>query len=407
MRKLKTEGIFLILYVLYIINQILSESQFINIDVMDQLLTLSRYAILGLLIMFIISKNKMHGKRKIVLILVLAFFLIINLIFKNGGLSYLPIVLFVLATQDLSVQKIWTITIWTLSLMTIFVMLCAKLGIVKDMINLRYIGDNTGAFFSGSYVRHNMGFLVHNQIALTFLIIYLLIIAYKRDKIRWYENLLFMVLNFIVFNYFGSRIVFIITVLTCVAFYAIKFLKKSTLRNLANIWMLSYPLLAIASFGVALTYNSSNQISLMLNLFFNNRLRFAKEAIDFYGINILGAGKFAGTYNSTVLAENNVDNGYIALFLQNGIVIACIVIGFWMYLTYVAAKKGNAYLTLALVVLAVENLLNSYLGSYKVLPFFCILLNQQDPFVEGEIMYHVHRKKLKHKRVKLTFGKTH
>ena len=145
----------------------------------------------------------------------------------------------------------------------------------------------------------------------------------------------------------------------------------------------------------------------MLNLFFNNRLRFAKEAIDFYGINILGAGKFAGTYNSTVLAENNVDNGYIALFLQNGIVIACIVIGFWMYLTYVAAKKGNAYLTLALVVLAVENLLNSYLGSYKVLPFFCILLNQQDPFVEGEIMYHVHRKKLKHKRVKLTFGKTH
>lgn len=116
----------------------------------------------------------------------------------------------------------------------------------------------------------------------------------------------------------------------------------------------------------------------------NNRLHLGKEALDYYGFGLLGFGQNAGSYYSTELLNNTVDNGYIAAYLHMGLVVAVLLLGMWTYLAYVCEKKGNPFLTLAFVMLAVENIINSHLDSYKMLPFFCLLMNENDAFLNNE-----------------------
>ncbi len=407
MRKIKSSNIFMFLYEAYLINQVFSESQFNKITLIHTLLFATRYIILLGLVILIMIKNNTSSKNKLVLLVILTAFTILNMLIADGGLAMLPIILLVWNSKGYSIEKIFSTTIITLLLSHLFVMLCVLLGVIKDNIDYRYIGSYAGSFFSGQYRRHDMGFLVHNQIALMFLIIYLMIIAYKQDKIKWYESFVIMVLNYIIFHFFGSRTVFLLTTVVCIMYYVIRFIgskkKKSSLKDGKGLLWIIYPFCTLISFVATLTYNPSSRISQILDLFFNNRLYLSKEAINFFGIGIIGAGKYAGTYNSVELVENTVDNGYISLFLQQGLIVAFVVIGIWCYLTYIAQKSGNKFLTLVFVVFAVENIVNTHLISYKMLPFFCILLNTKDKFIAGNLIWVNHKKKLF--KMKIKFGR--
>ncbi len=402
MSKLKLEKIYYILFISYIINQILSESQFINISDIAVFLFITRYVVLFLLIILIFYNYKTENKIKFFLLNILSLFMVLNLIIADGGLSFLPIVLFVVGAKGYSLEKLFKYTIYTLISTHILVMLSVCLGIVQDTIDVRYIGDYAGSFFGGVYYRHNMGFLVHNQIALTFLIVYLLIIALKRENIKFHENLILMALNYCIFVFFGSRIVFILTILTCVFYYLVKLSIYVKFKKVSKFWCLSYPILMIFSFVAAISYSSDNVIWRTLDLLFNNRLRLAHEAIDYFGVGIIGSGQYAGTYNSLELTNNTVDNGYIAVSLQNGIIVAIIMIGIWMYIMYVFSKKNNKYLTLVLIIMAIENIINAHIGSYKLLPFFCILANQDDYFLDKNFKFHSIYKKFK--CIRFSFG---
>ena len=382
--RIRREQLFLSLLVLYIVNQVLSESQYINIKSVNTLLWLSRYTILAVLSAFILIRNKSGSKSRIIILFLLVSMLLVNLILKNGGLSFIPIVLFMWGSKNYSIEKMMRYSCLAVAGAYIFVIISAVVGIIEDNIDYRYIGAYAGSFFSGSYARHSVGFLVHNQVALTFLIVYLMIIAIWRENIKWYVHVVVMIVNYYIFCFFGSRVVFLLCLFTCFLYYLIKMKNKSQISVIERYSFCVYPILCCISFIAAISYEKGKRSSQILDLFFNNRLRLAKEAIDFFGIHILGSGQFAGTYNSTSLSDNTVDNGYIALFIQTGIIIAIIVIGMWMYITFLAARKNNRFLVLVLIILAVENVVNSQIGSYKLISFFCIFFNQNDPFVSGE-----------------------
>ena len=54
-------------------------------------------------------------------------------------------------------------------------------------------------------------------------------------------------------------------------------------------------------------------------------------------------------------------------------------------LLFLAVKNNNRYLTLTLVMIAVENLINPHLGSYLFIPFLCILVNKKDLLVTNKL----------------------
>ena len=401
MGKLKSDNCFYGILILYTINQVFSESQCIYIEAFNVVLKLMRYAVLGMLVLFIIWRNKSVKRNKLFSLLLLLGIVLINLVAVDGGLSFIPVILIIFASCGYSVEKGLVLSIKTLIVSHIIVILLVKIGLITDTVDFRYIGSYAGSFFSGAYYRHNMGFLVHNQIPLTFFIVYMMFISYRKENIKWYENLVAMSLNFFFFSLFGSRIVFILTALACVGYYVIRFYSETHNRYRKKPFLfLVYPVCCAISFLAVILYDGNSTLSLKLDLFFNNRLRLAHEAIEYFGIGIIGAGKYAGSYQSTALLDNTVDNGYVSLFLQNGIIVGIIIVGLWTYLTYMSEKKNNTYLTFALVFLALENIVNSHLGSYKLLPYFCLFINNEDIFWYGKSTYE-HTKKKITKKIRL------
>ena len=386
-RKIKYENVFHALLVLFVVILVLSESQFTELGTIGVALKLFKFAVMAIIAAFSIIRNKSIKRDLFITTGVLIAVLVFNLVFNDGGLSIIPLVMLVWSSKHYSIEKDFRYTFTAILLTYIFVMVCSVAGILKDEIQFVVRGSEAGRFFAGEYNRHNFGFLVHNQVAIAFFVLYMLYIAIKKDKIRWYESVIIMVLNFLILRFFGSRIVFVLTVLACIGYYLERALQKHYKRNkVSKIPIIAFPLCCILSFLVATYYTHSSRFFIMLDKLLSNRVRLSNEALSFYGIHLLGAGQYAGTYNSTVLVNNTVDNGYISFFIQNGLIVGVIVVGIWTYLSYSAIKSKNRYLSLTLVMIAIENIVNPHLGSHLLIPYFCILANIKDPFVGDQII---------------------
>ena len=94
-------------------------------------------------------------------------------------------------------------------------------------------------------------------------------------------------------------------------------------------------------------------------------------------LSILGYGLKAGQATGTN-GENLVDNGYVLILLQRGIILTIMVIVMWSYLTYIAEKNRDKYMVLSLILIAVASLIDNHLISYKMIPFYCTFISGQD-----------------------------
>lgn len=386
--KLKKENIFVILYVLFISNQILSESQFSTMVPYSTLLVMVRYLTLALMAVFVMCQGIGTTKRKAFIGLMLIGATALNVIIFDGGIAVVYMILVCFATRKISLEKLIKVSLITICVTYLFVMLCSQVGIVSDSVTNRYLSSITGSYFAGEYVRHSMGFLVSNQIPITFLFIYLLLIVWKKDQIPVWLNVAFIGINFWIFYNFGSRIVFVMTFIVVVCYYLMAVRQKIKIKIKSGghgILSYSYVVACVLSFFVCLIYDSTSRIFYYIDLFFNHRISMANEALEYYGVTLFGLGKDAGTYSGSLnsVIQNTVDNGYISLFLSRGLIVGILVIVMWTAMCWLAMKKKNQYLLFVLIVIALENLINGDFISYRAVVFYSILLNKHDPLLEG------------------------
>ena len=80
----------------------------------------------------------------------------------------------------------------------IAIIVCVFLNIIQDSVTTRTVGSS--GLLSGIYLRHNMGFLIHNQIPLTFMLLYLSMIAWKKEKLKLSTNLVVVIANYFLFK---------------------------------------------------------------------------------------------------------------------------------------------------------------------------------------------------------------
>ena len=261
----------------------------------------------------------------------------------------------------------------------IIIMLLSFVGILEDHITTRWVGSYMGSFFGGEYIRHQMGFLASNQIPLTLMIVYIMFIAYKKEKITIKEQLLFLILNMCCFISFGARVSFLLIIgaffVYCILRISDKFFPNWTIKT-NFIWIL-YPFCMMISVILGYFYNSGSNLWLLLNDIFYNRIRWAHAGLKHYGLSILGYGLKAGQATGTN-GENLVDNGYVLILLQRGIILTIMVIVMWSYLTYIAEKNRDKYMVLSLILIAVASLIDNHLISYKMIPFYCTFISGQD-----------------------------
>ena len=218
---------------------------------------------------------------------------------------------------------------------------------------------------------HQMVFLSSNQIPLTLMIVYTLVIVTKQNRVKTIEHIFFLIANYWCFINFGARVSFILIIFTFIWYESIRLSShKRCFRHKPYMW-LSYPGCATISLVSAYLYNYNSRIWVVLNEIFYNRIRWSHAALIRYGIPLIGYGINAGKATGAD-GENLVDNAYVLTMIQKGVIIALIVVFLLSYLTYRAEKANNRYLVLALVVIAVACLIDDHLISYKIIPFYIL-----------------------------------
>lgn len=378
--KIEKRTIFLTGYSLYILTNVFIESELADLGPMGKILRLLKYMGILFVILSCYNDAKLDIKRtKIIGILI--FISLINMIVFNGGTAIVEIAIIIgcFAMIRDNLKDIFKWSIYNLTVGHIIIMLLSFVGILEDHITTRWVGSYMGSFFGGEYIRHQMGFLASNQIPLTLMIVYIMFIAYKKEKITIKEQLLFLILNMCCFISFGARVSFLLII---GAFFVYRILRISdkffpnwTIKT-NFIWIL-YPFCMMISVILGYFYNSGSNLWLLLNDIFYNRIRWAHAGLKHYGLSILGYGLKAGQATGTN-GENLVDNGYVLILLQRGIILTIMVIVMWSYLTYIAEKNRDKYMVLSLILIAVASLIDNHLISYKMIPFYCTFISGQD-----------------------------
>lgn len=378
--SIRKMNLFYLFYIIYLIESVLSESRYVEISVINLILIVLRYLSLVGFVCLAVNKQKHIGQSRFIIILVVLTSAAMTIFLFEGGISLLFIIFIALASKNTSLEKLFEITILCISISYAFVIVSSKFGIVSDVTAVRWIGINS--VLRGEYVRHTMGFLVSNQVPVTFIMLYLLIIALKKDKISIRFNIGVICLNFYFFFIFGSRVAFLIMFVTLIVYYLINISYKVAKVKIMKIdRILSYNMvfLAILSFFISYLYTPSRNFEL-LDEFFNHRISMSSQALAYYGIGLLGRGKLAGTYYGE-LSSVTVDNGYISFVIQNGIVAGVVLLVLWTYMLKYSMKFNNRYVVLGIIVIGILNFINSDLISYRVAVWYCILFNQNDRFL--------------------------
>ena len=377
--KIEKRTIFLTGYSLYILTNVFIESELADLGPMGKILRLLKYMGILFVILSCYNDAKLDIKRtKIIGILI--FISLINMIVFNGGTAIVEIAIIIgcFAMIRDNLKDIFKWSIYNLTVGHIIIMLLSFVGILEDHITTRWVGSYMGSFFGGEYIRHQMGFLASNQIPLTLMIVYIMFIAYKKEKITIKEQLLFLILNMCCFISFGARVSFLLIIgaffVYCILRISDKFFPNWTIKT-NFIWIL-YPFCMMISVILGYFYNSGSNLWLLLNDIFYNRIRWAHAGLKHYGLSILGYGLKAGQATGTN-GENLVDNGYVLILLQRGIILTIMVIVMWSYLTYIAEKNRDKYMVLSLI-LIVASLIDNHLISYKMIPFYCTFISGQD-----------------------------
>lgn len=378
--KIEKRTIFLTGYSLYILTNVFIESELADLGPMGKILRLLKYMGILFVILSCYNDAKLDIKRtKIIGILI--FISLINMIVFNGGTAIVEIAIIIgcFAMIRDNLKDIFKWSIYNLTVGHIIIMLLSFVGILEDHITTRWVGSYMGSFFGGEYIRHQMGFLASNQIPLTLMIVYIMFIAYKKEKIIIKEQLLFLILNMCCFISFGARVSFLLIIgaffVYCILRISDKFFPNWTIKT-NFIWIL-YPFCMMISVILGYFYNSGSNLWLLLNDIFYNRIRWAHAGLKHYGLSILGYGLKAGQATGTN-GENLVDNGYVLILLQRGIILTIMVIVMWSYLTYIAEKNRDKYMVLSLILIAVASLIDNHLISYKMIPFYCTFISGQD-----------------------------
>ena len=389
-KKIQFKDIYLVILSLYVIVMVLDESNYTSIQLVDLILTAAKlFAVGAMLIYSLIAFKKLKGDKRIIYLLMLL--LVVNLVcmLKNGiETNIVLFILLLLLSGKSDMSDIFRCFLISYISSVCFVIISSKMGIVADEINIRYSGDILSRIFlhTNKYERHSLGFAFSNQVPFSLMTIYFLMIAWKQEKMRWGLQSIIQILNIIVFVWCGSRFVFGIVLLTGIFYVFVKICsprihyKKNKYLEIQPISGI-YILLTLLSF---LTVAFYEKIPYWMDAFMNFRFTFAHKVLNYYGIHMFGSGFLAGTINSEIGEYAVLDNGYLMLFVQRGIIFGSIIILLWTFAIGIVAKRRNIYVMLPFIMLAAENFIDFQLLSYKFIPLLMILFHKRDPLLGKE-----------------------
>lgn len=398
--KKNNSSIVEIIILIYIFNMVLEESNYSLISSVDKILSVFRIAILFALVALTFMTSI---KRKLDVLMIAGIFLlasVVNMFIAGGGFRFAILLMIVICSRDLSLKRIFGIFLFGIFFSTLFVVISAFLGIVNDSINTRVVDAKLGVILTGEYTRHSFGFLMSNQVPFILTYIYIYVIVYLKERMTIRGHIVFQGLNFLIFSLCGSRTSFLLNIFVGILVFLFHLKVKmniSFLDLLKKIFVLFFLCLFIFCLMGTILFgkNMMNPINIISNFRFSNMY----NAYACYGVGLLGSEKYMASFDAPDRIV--VDNGYMALLFQKGIVIGIILIGIYTWFTYIAIRNRNEYLLICLLTIAIANVIDFHFISYRNIPLFCIMTHTGDMFLKTKhnlLVSNYRERKMEHER---------
>ncbi len=295
---------------------------------------------------------------------------------RSKTIAYFDI--FVLASKDINFKRLLKVTLYVLIGTAIYTLISCLCGLIVDI--LVYRGDN---------VRHSFGWTSPNQLMIVIFEIISIYMYLKKDKLKWYDFVISIVLLGVGYYFTGSRMCLLATLLLLVLFALVKYTNIHKLFNKIKWLFYSVPvLLSILILGLTIAYKHYDLTK--VDDYLTGRLLYGSMAIEEYGIKPFGDNIiFTGQRAEGELEEleyNYVDSSYLKILINYGPFMLVAILIFLILLTRYSFNKKDYYLLSIILVIELYCFMDSFLFCIELNPYLLLLCN---------IIYPLKRKKSK------------
>lgn len=360
-------------YFLLIFNQVLAQSQFNEQKFTSIILKLFRWGLIFLFVVLIIKEKKYPRGKRGMLWIFFGSISFLEMIFFNGKLLLIILFLVIAVLYKSDPKEIMIIHVCALVLGLIIVSSSSFIGILDTLAVSKQLDNVTGFLFKTSNIRYSFGFSSSNVIPIISLYTYLYILIIKQNNYKWYYDIFFLVFNFIVYCFCGSRVCIVLFLFAITLRWFIKINKKIFLHYsiLCSLILLTMCLaFSLILPGTALY--STSLVSLMDKML-TARITISRNVLMKYPITLFGYGEIINDNSKEYLV---MDNGYIALFVVRGVMIGLIMIAMLVIFIRRSQHNRDPYCLLFIIIMLLTNIVDNTILHYITFPIYVCAFNK-------------------------------
>lgn len=307
--------------------------------------------------------------KEFVKVLIIVAITAIGSVFIGNGILLTLIYLY--GAKDINVEKVFWIVGYLYIIIFILIILFSLVGVI----------DNWD-FPQGGIrpTRWGLGFTYPTHTSSVLFMAFLIFCYLKKERMTILMVVILEVINLGIFLYTDSRAGMMLSSVTPIVFYLLKFTKKEYSKNKVG-WILqfSFPLCAVITYICTMLYNGQGILE-KINGWLSGRLYYSNYSMNIYGVHLFGQriqwvgwGGIGHTQTQLSDVYNFVDSSYLKLLLENGIIVWLLIMVLWITISIYAYRNNKKYLLWALTFLAIYCTVEQWLMNLGTNPFLIFL----------------------------------
>ncbi len=287
-----------------------------------------------------------YDKKTIWKIIIVVVLVAVTAVQMSEG-TYLFYLLMIIAAKDVNCRKIIKCVCFVQAAALLVFVFGSQFGLVENFLSIQ----------SGGRYRYALGFLYTTFAPTIYAFVMMAYLYLRRERMRIYEFVILEAINYWLFVMTDSRVCFYLSSAMLVYVFFMRYFwqnRKERIRK--NRWLILTPAAAcVGSIVLQVFYNPEKEGWVSLNTFFNGRLSLGHAALEQYPITLFGQQiSWVGHAEGTRAAQYNyVDNAYLKVLLDGGIVFLILIIAAYTYMMYLAVKANDFYLQTVLLFVVV------------------------------------------------------
>lgn len=304
------------------------------------------------------------------------------------AVDILTFVMFVLAARGIDFRRLMRLFAFEVGIMLIYTILISQVGVIKDAVYQR-----------GSFDRHALGTTYPTDLAAHFFYLTLAYAYLRFDKLHWPDWVGMILVGGIVFVLTEARTDFLLTILAVPVLIVAKRARRGLpgSKVVASLYWMIAPIAAYCTVMLSYFYNGSNRLMSLLNKVISTRLELSKQAIDHYGLTLIGQRVIEHGYGGSVglkVFHNGIfkyfyiDSSYARLAVIYGLVIGILIIVAMAYIGFKSTQVRGYCLAAIMLLIGIHCIIEQHLLDICYNPFIIALLAQNAYWGSADVKTH-------------------